>query len=82
MTPPYFYTTIEDQLHEDGTYGLLFDHYYEIEGQAPALNRAQAKYHTICAAAAISGIPYHAGYLFRSDGVCLEEGIWDRRPEV
>lgn len=76
---PYFYTTIENQLRNDGSYGLLYDHFYEIEGQAPALARAQSKYHTICAAAAISEIPYHAAYLLRSDGSVLEEGIWDRR---
>lgn len=78
---PYFYTTIENQLRSDGSYGLLYDHFYEIEGQAPALARAQSKYHTICAAAAISEIPYHAAYLLQSDGSVLEEGIWDRRAD-
>lgn len=75
----YFYTTVENQLRTDGSYGLLFDHFYEIDGQAPALARAQAKYHAVCSAAALSGIPYHAAYLLRSDGSVLEEGIWDRR---
>ena len=79
MEAPYFYTTVENQLRSDGSYGLLFDHYYEQEGQLPALARAQSKYHTICAAAAVSEIPYHAGFLIRSDGSVLEEGIWDRR---
>ena len=76
---PYFYTTVENQLRSDGSYGLLYDHYYEIDGQQPALNRAQSKYHTICAAAAVSEIPYHAAYLLRSDGSVLEEAVWDRR---
>ena len=75
----YFYTTIENQLRDNGTFGLLYDHFKEEEGLAPALNRAQAKYYTICAAAAVSGIPYHAAYILRSDGVILEQAVWDRR---
>lgn len=78
---PYFYTTIENQLRSDGSYGLLYDHYYDDGVLAPALNRAQSKYHTICAAAAVSEIPYHAAYLLRSDGSVLEEAVWDRRTE-
>lgn len=81
MPIPYFYTTVENQKRLDGTYGLLFDHFEEEEGLQPALARAQAKYHTVCAAAALSEIPYHSAYLIRSDGVVLEEGIWDRREE-
>lgn len=74
-----FYTTIENQFRSDGTFGLLYDHFKEEEGLAPALNRAQAKYHTICSAAAVSEIPYHSAMLVRSDGVVLEQAVWDRR---
>lgn len=79
--PEYFYTTIEDQKRTNGSYGTLWEHFYEIDGQLPALARAQAKYHTICAAAAISEIPYHSAYLIRSDGYIVEQSIWDRREE-
>lgn len=76
----FFYTTIENQLRSDGSYGLLYDHFYEIEGQPPAKARAQAKYYTICAAASLSGIPYHSAMLIRSDHTVLENAFWDRRP--
>lgn len=67
-----FYTTIENQLRSDGSYGLLYDHFTDE-------NRAYAKYYTILAAAAMSEIPYHAGYLLRSDGVTMEGRVFDRR---
>ena len=67
-----FYTTIENQLRPDGTFGLLYDHFSD-----KAL--AEAKYFTICAAAAISGLPYHSAHLLRSDGIIIEGHVWDRR---
>lgn len=72
MSPYTFYTTVENQLRENGTYGLLYDHFEDI-------NRAYAKFYTILAAAAMSEIPYHAGYLIRSDGVTIEGKVFDRR---
>ena len=78
----HFYTTVENQLRDNGTFGLLYDHFAEGDGLAPALNRAQAKYHTICAAAALSEIPYHAAYILRDDGAVIEEAVWDRRESV
>ena len=70
-----FYTTIENQVRTDGSYGLLYDHYTDIE-------RAYAKLYTILAAAAVSGIPYHSGALIRSDGVMIEGRVFDRRVEA
>ena len=67
-----FYTTIENQLREDGTYGLLYDHFSD-------KNQALAKFFTICAAAATSGIPYHAAYLIDSNVGVIEQREWDRR---
>ena len=67
-----FYTTIENQLREDGSYGLLFDHFTD-------LNQAMAKFYTICAAAAISEIPYHSATIFASDGRIVRQEIFDRR---
>lgn len=67
-----FYTTIENQVREDGSRGLLYDHFDD-------LNAALAKYYTVCAAAAVSEIPYHAAYLLKSDGTVLEQRVFDRR---
>ena len=71
--PEFFYTTIENQLREDGSRGLLYDHYTD-------LNDAYAKLYTILAAAAKSGLPYHSGHIMRSDGVLLDGRVFDRRP--
>ncbi len=68
----YFYTTIENQMRKDGSFGLLYDHYEDI-------NQAYAKLYTILAAAAVSDIPYHSGHLMRSDGLVLDGRVFDRR---
>ena len=75
MEAARFYTTIENQVRPDGGKGLLYDHYTN-------LNAALAKYYTICAAAAVSDIPYHAAYLLQGDGVVLEQRIFDRRTDA
>ena len=67
-----FYTTIENQLRTDGSRGLLYDHYDN-------LNAAMAKFYTICAAAAISELPYHSAHILQSDGVIVRQEIFDRR---
>jgi len=67
-----FYTTIENQIRNDGSHGLLYDHYENKDS-------AYAKYFTICAAAAISDLPYHSAHLIRDDGVMIEGRVWDRR---
>ena len=67
-----FYTTIENQVREDGTYGLLYDHF-------ESLPQAEAKFYTICAAAAVSEIPYHAAYIISDDGIRLGFKVYDRR---
>lgn len=69
-----FYTTIEDQVRSDGTHGLLYDHF-------DSLAQAEAKFYTVCAAAAISEIPYHAAYLIQSGAVMLGFKVYDRRAE-
>ena len=70
----YFYTTLENQVRHDGSRGLLFDHYDSEEA-------AYAKLYTILAAAAVSGIPYHSGHIYRSDGLLIEGRVFDRRTE-
>lgn len=74
MEKTVFYTTIENQIRNDGSKGLLYDHFDD-------LNAALAKLYTILAAAAVSGIPYHSGHIMRSDGVLIEGRVFDRRGE-
>lgn len=68
-----FYTCLENQLREDGTFGLLYDHFDTLEA-------ALAKFYTVCAAAAVSEIPYHAAALWSYDGRLIKQEIFDRRP--
>ena len=78
----HFFTTIENQQRQDGTFGLLYDHFYEYDGQpASAQDRAYAKFFAVCAAAAVSDIPYHSACILRSDGVMIEGRVWDRRTD-
>ena len=79
-----FYTTIENQLRTDGSYGLLYDHFDEATygSREEAEARALAKFHTICAAAAVSDIPYHSSCILTSDGRILRQEIFDRRDTV
>lgn len=74
MLKETFYTTIENQLRNDGSKGLLYDHYTDY-------NAACAKFYTICAAAAISEIPYHSAHLLQDDGRMIRQEIFDRRVE-
>ena len=67
-----FYTTIENQLRADGSRGLLYDHFDDIDD-------AKAKFYTICAAAAASKLPYHSAHILQSDGNILKQEIFDRR---
>lgn len=70
-----FYTTIENQLRADGSRGLLYDHYDN-------LNAAMAKYYTVCAAAAVSELPYHSAHILDSNGMIVRQEIFDRRTEA
>ena len=72
MGKTIFYTTIENQMRSDGGRGLLYDHFDDYD-------LALAKFFTICAAAASSGIPYHSAHIIRSDGLMIEGRVFDRR---
>lgn len=74
MAKTVFYTTIENQIREDGSRGLLYDHFDEEE-------KAYAKLYTILAAAAVSGIPYHSAHILRSDGLLIAGRVFDRRTD-
>lgn len=75
MQKTTFYTTIENQVRIDGSKGLLYDHYDNLDA-------ALAKYYTVCAAAATSGIPYHSAAIIRDDGIMIEGRVFDRRVET
>ena len=68
------YTTIENQVRADGSMGLLYDHFTDYD-------EALAKLYTILAAAATSGLPYHAGFILRDDGILTDGRAFDRRTE-
>ncbi len=67
-----FWTTLENQVRADGSRGLLYDHFTD-------LNAALAKFYTICAAAAVSGLPYHSAHLLQSDGKMVRQEIFECR---
>ena len=67
-----FWTSIEIQLRSDGGYGLLYDNFTDE-------NQALHKLYTILSAAAVSELPYHAGWLMRSDGIVTDGRKFDRR---
>lgn len=69
-----FYTVIEVQVNAGGNVGVLpygFDNY----------EAALAKLYTVLAAAAASGLPYHACHILRSDGILTDGRVFDRRSE-
>ena len=70
----FFWTTIESQMDNNGTFGLLYNYYTDY-------NDALARLYTILAAAAVSTVPYHAAYILRSDGAITEGRVFDRRSQ-
>lgn len=66
------FITIEDQIRPDGSKGLMYDHFDDY-------NAALYKLYTILAAAAVSELPYHAGFILRDDGVITDGKVFDRR---
>lgn len=75
-----FYTTIENQKRQDGSFGLLYDHFEgEVDGIS-ARKRALSKFYYICAAAAIAPI-YTEVILKCSDGTTQADMVFDNQPE-
>lgn len=68
-----FYTVLEVQVNNGvkSTIPLI----YEDE------NIAYNKYYTVLAAASVSQIEYHSCHIIRSDGLCIESKVYDRRVE-
>ena len=69
-----FFTVIENQALSDGTFATLHNHYTD-------KNQALSAFFAVCAAAAVSEIPYHAAYLIDSKFGCIEQRVWDRREQ-
>lgn len=63
------FLVIELQTNTDGTVGNLVWAYDD-------RNQAESKYHTVLAAAAISGLPCHAACLLQSDGRLLSREVY------
>lgn len=74
MEKTEFYTIIENQVTKSGAKALLYNHY---DSETDAL----ARYFTVCAAAAVSGLPYHAVHMLSSEGYMVQQYIFDRRTE-
>lgn len=72
MDKTTFYTTIENQVRPDGSRGLLYDHYVDV-------NEAYAKHYRTLAEAAVSDLLYHSAHIIRSDGIMIEGRVFDRR---
>ena len=68
------FTTIENQIRDDGSRGLLYDHF---ESEEAAL----AKHFSTLAAAAVSGLPFHEAVLLSTDRGLIERRFFDRRKE-
>lgn len=69
-----FYTVLEIQQDANGNRAAIPTIYSDED-------RALAKYYTVCAAAAVSVIPYHAAVILRDDGVVTNGQVFDRRVE-
>ena len=67
-----FYTVIEKQIDAEGNPGTLNTHYTDYA-------QAMSAFFSICSAAAISLIPYHAAHIIRDDGIMIEGRVFDRR---
>lgn len=81
MAKEIFYTSYENQIRPDGSQGVLWAHFTRQEGETEEqlYNRALAKLYTILQAAAVSECVYHAGHLYRSDGILVDGRVFDRR---
>lgn len=70
----HFWTVVEKQLN-NGVPAAITTHY---DTETAAL----AAYFTVCAAAAVSSIEYHAAHIIRDDGIMTEGRVFDRREET
>lgn len=84
-----FYKVIEDRILTNGEFSPVIQHFIgDVTDTDPetgitrtlsAEDRATSRYHAICAAAAVSVIPYHAVHLLADNGAIVDMRVWDRR---
>ena len=68
------YLVIEIQKNADGAVGNLVYAY-------DTINAAESKYHTVLAAAAVSGLPSYAAVLLNETGFCVKHERYTVEPE-
>ena len=73
-----FFTVLEIQETNDGARACTPTIYYDVD-PVKALSSAKAKYFTICTAASVSTIPYHAAFILSDEGQIVKGEIFDRR---
>lgn len=66
----YQYYVMEIQKYANGEYGHLV-HFVHDKNADKARMKAEAKYHEVLAAAAVSEVPSHSASLIAVDGTCL-----------
>ena len=64
------YYILEIQKYANGEFGHIVHFAYD-ENEVKARLKAESKFHSTLAAAAISQLPQHSATLITSDGVCL-----------
>ena len=64
------YYVLEIQQHAGGAFGHIVHWAYDASADRARM-KAEAKYHEVLAAAAVSELPSHAASLLASDGTCL-----------
>lgn len=86
-----FYIVIEDRQLLNGEFSPIIQHFIgDVQDTDPetgitrvltAEARAWARFFTVCSAAAVSVIPYHAVHLLADNGAIVDMRVWDRRTE-
>lgn len=64
------YYIIEIQKNVNGEYAHIVHWAYD-ENETKARLKAESKYHSVLASAAISELPQHSASLIKSDGMCI-----------
>ena len=66
-----FYTVLEVQGAWNNTRASIVNFYDDV-------NQAYARLYTVLAAAAVSDLKYHAGFMIRSDGVIVAGEVFEK----
>ena len=77
----YQYYILEIQKNTAGEYGHIVHWAYD-EDETQARLKAESKYHSVLAAAAISELPQHSATLITSDGMCIMNQCYEHNIPV